>query len=62
MPNKKAVIWLNSAQEIAFKIENALLNSNETVGYANQWFETINQHPSQEASQRIWDSIKKIIQ
>lgn len=62
IPNKKAVIWLNNSEEIGFKIDNALNNSTETVGFAKSWFEVINQHPPQDASQRIWDGIKKIIQ
>jgi hypothetical protein len=62
MPNKRAVIWLNNSEEIAFKIEIALNESKETVAFAKSWFEIINQHPPQEASQRIWDGIKKIIQ
>ncbi|MDD5151087.1 MAG: UDP-glycosyltransferase [Flavobacterium sp.] len=62
MPNEKAVIWLNNPSEIAFKIEKELNDSKETVRYAKNWFEIINQNPPQEASQRIWESIKKIIQ
>jgi hypothetical protein len=60
MPNEKAVIWLNSSQEIASKIEKALVDSKENVRNAKKWFEIINQHPPQEASKRIWDSIKII--
>lgn len=60
MPNEKAVIWLNSSQEIASKIEKALVDSKEIVRNAKKWFEIINQHPPQEASKRIWDKIKII--
>jgi hypothetical protein len=62
MPNNKAVIWLNSPEEIAFKMEKAMIDSTETINHAKDWFNLINQHPPQEASQRIWDGIKKIIQ
>ena len=62
MPNKKAVVWLNNSSEIALKIENALVDSKETITYAKDWFEIINQHTPKEASKRIWDSIKTIIQ
>lgn len=61
MPTKEAVIWLNSSDEIVAKIEKVLYYSKQTVHFAKDWFETINQQPSQEASERIWDSIKKTI-
>jgi len=60
MPDKKAVIWLNSKEEVAVKIEQALQDTS-TVSFAQQWFEIINQHPPQEASKRIWESILKVI-
>lgn len=62
MSNKNAVIWLNNSKEIASKIEKGLQDSKETIDYARNWFGIINQHPPQDASQRIWDAIKKIIQ
>jgi hypothetical protein len=62
MPTEKAIIWLNNPEEIAYKIEIALADSKENVRVAKSWFELINQHPPEEASKRIWDSIKKIIQ
>jgi hypothetical protein len=62
MPNSKAVIWLNSSEEIASKIEKTLADSKKNVSYAKSWFEIINQHPPQYASQRIWESIKIITQ
>jgi hypothetical protein len=61
MPNEKAVIWINNKNEIASKIEKGLNNSKETIDYATNWFGIINQNPPQDASQRIWDAIKKII-
>lgn len=61
MPNKKAVIWLNNPEEIASKIEKQLSNSNDNIGFAKDWFKIINQHPPQEASNRIWDAIKTIL-
>ena len=61
MPNSKAVIWINNKNEIASKIEKGLTNSKETIDYATNWFGIINQNPPQDASQRIWDAIKKII-
>jgi hypothetical protein len=61
MPNESAVIWFDNKEEIAIKIENALRNPQTTLDYANDWFELINQHPAQDASKRIWDSIKIIL-
>lgn len=61
MPNKAAIVWLNNANDIASKIEKTLMDPNVTVNHAKDWFKVINLHPPQEASQRIWDSIKKIV-
>ncbi|SHG92730.1 UDP-glycosyltransferase [Flavobacterium defluvii] len=61
MPNKKAVIWLDSAEEIADKIKLGLYQPDETIEYAKSWFEIINQHPPKEASLRIWKAIESII-
>lgn len=61
MPNEAAIVWLNNPNEIASKIEMALKDSKITVNHAKDWFEVINQHPPQDASKRIWDSIKSII-
>jgi hypothetical protein len=58
MPNKEAVVWLNSRDEIASKIGNILKDSKTTVNHAKKWFEVINLHPPQNASKRIWEEIK----
>jgi hypothetical protein len=56
-----AVVWLNSPDEIASKIEMMLSNeAQKVVANAQEWFEKINQHPAEDASQRIWESISKI--
>ncbi|MET3028155.1 UDP-glycosyltransferase [Flavobacterium sp. UW10123] len=60
MPNKKAVIWLNSADEIAEKIRLGLEQNNETVEHAQQWFEVINQSSPKKASNRIWEAVELI--
>ncbi|SHM64806.1 UDP-glycosyltransferase [Flavobacterium xanthum] len=60
MPND-AVVWLNSPEDIAYKIENMLGDEiNEVVAGAQEWFRKINQHPADQASQRIWDGIAEI--
>ena len=61
MPNAAAVIWFDNKEDIIIKIENALRNPQITVNHAKDWFKVINMHPPQDASKRIWDSIKKII-
>jgi hypothetical protein len=56
-----AVVWLNSPDEIADKIEMMLSDEAlKVVEKAQEWFEKINQHPAQEASSRIWESIDQI--
>lgn len=60
MPSKKAVIWLNSVDEIADKIRLGLEGNNETIEHAQQWFEIINQSSPKEASDRIWEAIELI--
>lgn len=61
MPNKEAVIWINSKKEIADKILEGLQNPEPYVKQAKKWFEVINQHPPNKASQRIYDAINDII-
>lgn len=61
MPHKEAVIWINSSDDIADKIRFGLENQTQIIVNAEQWFEKINQHPPQFASQRIFEAIKKIV-
>jgi hypothetical protein len=57
----EAVVWLNSPDEIADKIEMMLSDEAlKVVEKAQEWFEKINQHPAQEASSRIWEAIDQI--
>ena len=60
MPSKNAVVWFNSSDDIEPKIEQLLNNSND-VTEAQKWFETINLHPAENASERIWEAIETII-
>ena len=61
MPNEDAVIWINNKKEIADKILEGLNNSKPYVENAKQWFETINQHPPEKASERIVEAIEQIL-
>jgi len=61
MPDKKAVIWLNSPDEIANKIKLGLEQKNENVSNAQNWFGIINQGPSENSSNKIWESIEAVL-
>ncbi|WP_293870278.1 UDP-glycosyltransferase [Flavobacterium sp.] len=62
MPVKESVFWLNHKDDIAPIIEKMLHpDSNKIVKNAKNWFENINQHPAENASQRIWSTIEMII-
>ncbi|OOV29310.1 UDP-glycosyltransferase [Flavobacterium sp. LM5] len=61
MPNKEAVLWINSPNEISTIIEKGITTPSSVIENAQKWFEVINQQPPQEASQRIWKAIKTII-
>lgn len=61
MPNKEAVLWINSPNEISAIIEKGITTPSSVIENAQKWFELINQHPPQEASKRIWKAIKTII-
>lgn len=60
MPNKDAVIWLNSTDEIAAKIQYGL-DTNGTLESAQNWFKIINQQPPEISSVRFWESIETIL-
>ncbi len=56
-----AVVWFNSPDEISAKIELMLSDdAQKIVANAKEWFEKINQHPADQASQRIWEGIAEI--
>ena len=61
MPNKNAVLWLNSPKDIKQKIKLGLEQSVQTIENAQKWFEIINQHPPENVSDRIWKAIKTIV-
>ncbi len=61
MPTNNAVFWINSPNTIAEIIEKMLTkDSKVTVAAAQKWFEKINQHPPEKASERIWNAIGEI--
>lgn len=61
MPNKNAVLWLNSPQDIKEKIRLGLEQSTETIENAQKWFEIISGHSPESVSDKIWKAIEKIV-
>lgn len=61
MPSKNAVIWLDSPEEIADRIEAGLRHPESNVAAAKEWFQVINEQPIENASARIWEAIRNII-
>ncbi|MCF6132668.1 UDP-glycosyltransferase [Flavobacterium wongokense] len=61
MPSKDAVFWINDPNEFGKIVEKMLGRESENVVQnARDWFEKINQHPPQLASERIWNAINEI--
>ena len=61
MPSSESVIWISKPDMIGKHLREILDGQAEVVDEAIKWFKIINQHPPQEASLRIWNSIDKII-
>ncbi len=61
MPSKDSVYWFTNPAEMGKQIEK-ILGANDTtvVKNAQHWFEIINQHSPQKASERIWKAIEEI--
>ena len=61
MFSKKSVFWLDSPEDIESKLEQILVKEGTIiVQNAQKWFEIINQHPPEKASERIWSAIEII--
>lgn len=62
MTSSYCVAWINSPQEMETMILSLLTQNNDSlISNAGQWFEKINQHPPQQASERIWNAISQLI-
>ncbi len=61
MPSKEVVIWLSNSNTIADQLEQLLINKDQTVSKAKEWFEIINHHPPASASNRIWEQINNLV-
>jgi hypothetical protein len=63
MPNSDSVLWVNSPAEMEDCLVKGMGNeANDIIVNAQQWFEKINQHPTEMASERIWTAIETITQ
>ncbi|MBS3993002.1 MAG: UDP-glycosyltransferase [Bacteroidetes bacterium] len=60
MPSKKSVNWANSKLGLVDVIRDILERPSNNLKETIAWFEIINQHPSKQASERIWDNLTKI--
>lgn len=61
MPTPEVVFWINNPNELEEVIEKMLSNdASKVVKNAQKWFEKINQHPPEKASERIWNAIDEI--
>ncbi len=61
MPCKESVLWIDSSESIESIIKVGLEQPDTVVKNAQKWFEKINQHPREEASQRILKAIEEKI-
>ena len=59
-PSKDIVVWLNHPDEISEKMKALLNNDTIILNESQKWFNIINKQPAKNASERIWDTIKKI--
>jgi len=60
MPNKDAVIWIQSKNDFKTKIMQTLKGEISNVEGAKKWFEIINKAQPENASNEIWKGIQKI--
>lgn len=62
MHSENSVIWLDSPTAIDEKIKMVVNNNHQKqIDDAKKWFQKINQHPVEQASERIWSAIENII-
>lgn len=61
MPKEAPVYWLNNPEALPEILTNLDHPKENTLEAARSWFQTINEHPPQKASQRIWEGIEKIL-
>jgi len=63
MPDKNSVYWLTNPDTFSEVFEGILKTTDiEVLENAKKWFEKINLHPANKASERIWNAIEKVVQ
>lgn len=61
MPSKEAVLWCNSSSELKELIKKVVDQKASNIFDGKKWFEKINLTPIENASNRIWDEINRIL-
>jgi hypothetical protein len=61
MPSREAVGWVKSKQELKLRVKELLVEPQPVVAEAQKWFERINMHPVEKASERIWKKIESLV-
>jgi len=61
MPKQAPVFWVDSPEQIKEIMLHVATEGPTVLPHAKNWFKTINHHPPQKASERIWEAIEKII-
>ncbi len=61
MPKEAPVYWLNNPEALLEILTNLDHHKKNRLEAAASWFQTINEHPPQKASERIWEGIEKIL-
>lgn len=61
MPSTAPVLWIENPNKLKEVLLHLSAEEAAVLPQALNWFKTINQHPPQKASERIWEGIKKIL-
>lgn len=61
MPQEAPVFWLKNKEALPVILTNLGDTKKNTLKAAQSWFQTINQHPPQNASFRIWNELTNIL-
>ncbi|MBA3986941.1 MAG: UDP-glycosyltransferase, partial [Flavobacteriales bacterium] len=61
MPQDAPVLWIDSPEKLKGILLHLETEKATVLPNTVNWFQTINQHPPEKASERIWVGIEKII-
>ncbi|MCB9426491.1 MAG: UDP-glycosyltransferase [Flavobacteriales bacterium] len=62
MPDDNTVVWAKKKEELKDKIQGILDQKLNSVPTTEKWLEVIVQHPIQNSSERIWDSLSAVME